>query len=112
MIPNPPYEIGPLQQVKHVLMGLTGLAKDALHIYVALFLFFGSMAMFRWPARDTRPLMLVAIAAFTGEIWDRIEAIMTQAPLTRWSHIHDIWNTILIPAAIFALARWTDVLRR
>ncbi len=111
-IPPMPYAASPLQHVKHILMHLTGLAKDALHIYVALLLFFGSIALFRWSPRDTRPLMVVAIAALVGECWDRIEAIVTQAPLTRWSHIHDIWNTLLVPAIIFAIARWTDILRR
>ena len=59
--------MSPLQTVKYWLIQHFDLAKDALHIYVALLLFFGSALLFRWPVRSWKPWAIVLAAALIGE---------------------------------------------
>lgn len=104
--------MSPLQQAKLWLVGNLHLAKDALHIYVALFVFLGSAALFRWPLRSWKPLALVAVAAIGGEAWDMIDRVrggIGQDPAGNWK---DVWNTMFWPTALWLLARYTVVLRR
>ena len=101
-----------LQTVKLWLVTHLGLAKDALHVYVALILFFGSIALFRWRASDWRPVLLVAIAALLGEAWDIRDRAAGGIAQNYGGNWHDVWNTCAWPLAIFAMARWTSLLRR
>lgn len=101
--------VSPLQDAKLWLMGLTGLAKDALHIYVALFLFFGSALMFKWPLTSWRPWLVVLAAALCGEAWDIADFRLTGVPLDLAGNVHDIWNTLFWPSLILALARTTTL---
>lgn len=100
------------QSAKLVLMDATGLAKDALHIYVGLTLFLLTAALLRRPLSDWRPLAAVFLAALAGEIWDLIDTLaIDRAP--RWrGNWKDIWNSLFWPVALFLLARYTAVLRR
>jgi hypothetical protein len=111
MIPHAPDTAIPLQQAKLWLMEHTFLARDALHIYVALILFFGTMLIFRWRLGDWRPWLVVLAAALTGEIWDIIDAIVYQQPIAWGGSWKDIWNTLFWPTAIQLLARHTRMFR-
>ncbi|MCW3848199.1 hypothetical protein OF829_13210 [Sphingomonas sp. LB-2] len=100
-----------LQQAKHWLIGAAGLEKDALHIYLALALLFGSVWLFRWPLRSWKPQALVFAVALIGEAWDLRDGMMTSVPLGQaipWS-VHDIWNTMFWPLAIMLMARFTTI---
>jgi len=89
-----------------------GLAKDALHIYVALILFFGSMLLFRWRVGDARPWLIVLAAALIGEAWD-IRDTLVYGHQVHWDgNWKDIWNTMFWPSAILLLGRFTGVFRR
>ena len=89
-----------------------GLAKDALHICVGLALFLLAAALLRWPLRDARLLVVVLLAAVAGEAWDLFDSWNAGARL-RWDRSwHDLWLTALWPFVLFALARWTRLLRR
>lgn len=99
-------------QAKLFLVEHLGLAKDTLHIYVALIIFFGACLAFGWKARDWRPLALVLLAAIVGEALDfRIQAASDAAP-NYAGHFKDFWNTMLAPTAIVLLARFTSVFGR
>jgi hypothetical protein len=88
-----------------------GMHKDALHVCVGLALFLIASALLRRPLRDWRPLAVVLVAALAGEAWDLIETWIAGQRL-RWGlSWHDIWLTMLWPALLFALARWTRLLR-
>lgn len=105
--------MSPLQSAKLWLMDLTGLSKDALHVYVGLSVFLGVASLFRLPLRDWRPLAAVFLAAVAGEIWDLLERLRPdQEPLWAASW-HDLWNTMFWPTMLFVLARFAPkVLRR
>ena len=100
-----------LQLAKHWLMDHVGLEKDALHIYFALFLLFGSVMLFRWSIRSWKPQALILAFALAGEAWDIRDGLMTRVPLvvSLPASIHDIWNTMFWPIAILLLVRFTDV---
>lgn len=107
----PPAVIKPgttlLQESKTWVVDHVGLEKDALHVYIALVLLFGSAWLFRWSLRSWKPAALVFAIAFAGELWDIRDGLMTSVPLEvslplSW---HDLWNTMFWPLAILVLAR-------
>lgn len=104
--------MSPLQSAKFWAVHQLGLSKDALHIYVALALFLGSAALFRWRLASWRPWLLVLAAALIGEAWDLYDSLVYDTPIRLRANWHDIWNTLFWPTMLLGLARWTKVLRR
>ncbi len=100
------------QDFKFWLIGQTGLAKDALHIYIGLLLFLGSAALFRWPLKSWKPWCVAALGALAGEAWDLRDSVVFKTPIVLSANFHDIWNTLFWPTALFLLARYTNILRR
>ena len=104
--------MGPFQSSKLWLQDSVGLGKDALHIYVGLIVLLAVAALLRVPLRDWRPIGAVFVVALAGEIWDVIEWTR-RGNAVRWeNNWHDLWNTMFWPLMLFALARWTRVLKR
>ncbi len=101
-----------LQSVKLWLVGHVGLAKDALHIYVALTLFLGAALLFGWRVSSWKPWLVVLAAALAGEAWDIRDSLAYRTPLDLWSNWHDIWNTLFWPTAIMLIARTTRLFGR
>lgn len=97
------------QQSKIFLIQTFGLAKDALHIYVGLFVFLAVIILFKLPMRDLKPILAVLLVALIGEAWDIYDTAVLGQPQLYGDNWHDIWNTLFWPTAIFALARWTAV---
>jgi hypothetical protein len=100
-----------LQTLKFWIVHHVGLDKDALHIYFALALLFGSVMLFRWSVRGWKPYALIFGIAVIGEIWDMHDGLLTRVPLvvSLPASLHDIWNTMFWPLAILLLARFTEV---
>ena len=101
-----------LQQVKLILIVDTGLAKDALHIYIGLFVVIGAALLFRWRLSSWKPWLTILAVAVGGEIWDIRDAIVTAAPVGFEANLHDVWNTMFWPTALMLLARFTPVFDR
>lgn len=101
--------MSPLQTVKHWLVSHLSLAKDALHVYVALIVFFGVALALKAPLRSWKPWATVLAVALAGEIWDLRDSVVTQSPIKLWANWHDIWNTMFWPSAIVLLARFTPL---
>jgi len=104
--------MSPLQSVKFWLGEHLDLAKDALHIYVALILFLGSAALFRWPIKSWKPLAVVAVAALAGETWDMIDRVRGHIPQDLWGNWKDVWNTLFWPTMMWLLASRTALFDR
>jgi cell shape-determining protein MreD len=101
-----------LQSGKLVLMEITNLGKDALHIYVGMGVMLLVAIAFKRSLSDWRPLAAVALASVAGEIWDVIDTL-THGGRPRWNaNWKDIWNTLFWPTVLFLLARFTRVLKR
>lgn len=97
--------MSPLQTVKFWMVGHMDLAKDALHVYVALAMFLGSATLFKWRLSDRRPWLIVLVVAIAGEIWDLRDSVVYGTPIHLWANWHDIWNTLFWPSVIVLLAR-------
>ncbi|RJF90655.1 hypothetical protein [Sphingomonas cavernae] len=104
--------MSPLQQAKLFIVMHFDLAKDALHIYVGLAVFFSVAAIFRVSLKDWRPLLAVLIVALAGELWDIVDTL-GEGRSPEWSaNWKDVWNTMFWPAAIMLIARHTRLLKR
>jgi hypothetical protein len=103
-----------LQQAKLWLIETVGLEKDALHVYLALILVFGSARLFRWPLTSWKPPALVFVVALIGEAWDIRDGLITSVPLVvSWPlSLHDMINTMFWPLAIMLMARFTRIFRQ
>jgi hypothetical protein len=94
-----------LQTVKLWLVQHVGLAKDALHVYVALTLYLGVIALFGWRADGWKALALVGVAAIGGEAWDIRDRLAAGIAQNYAGNLHDVWNTMFWPLAIALLVR-------
>lgn len=101
--------MSPLQTAKLWLVQHVHLGKDALHIYVALGLFFGSALLFGWRLRSWRPWLVVLTVALLGEAWDIRDRHLGHIPQNYDANFHDIWNTLFWPTVIILLARRTKL---
>ena len=102
----------PLQAVKLWLVQHVHLAKDALHIYVALTVMFAAALVFGWRLSSWRPWLLVAFVAIAGEVWDVRDSLTSGTPVVLSANLHDVWNTLFWPSVILLLARRTRVFGR
>ena len=94
---------------KIFLVDHTGLAKDALHIYVSLAVYLGSCLIFRWKTRQWQPWCLVLAVALAGEAWDLLGALERDGPLQWDASWKDLWNTMLVPTLLLLLSRTTTI---
>jgi hypothetical protein len=101
--------VSPLQSVKLSLVQNLGLAKDALHVHIALLVFFASALLFRWPLRSWKPWALTLLVAVAGEVWDLRDSNLYGTRVDLWGNWKDVWNAMLWPSAIQLLARFTGL---
>jgi hypothetical protein len=101
-----------LQQTKFVIVHNLGLARDALHIHVALIVFVGSCLLFKWKAGHWKPWIAVLVAALFGEAWDLRDSLVHHTRVDLRGDVHDIWNTMLVPTVLMLAARHTALFRR
>ena len=99
------------QQAKLHLVDWFGLAKDALHVHIGLFLMLAFCLLFRRKLGDWRALALVVAAALAGEAWDLADTARGGDALVWRASFKDVANTVLWPAILFAAAR-TGMLER
>ena len=100
------------QSTKIFLSEVTSLGKDALHIYVGLAVMLLVVVALKKPLSDWRPIAAVALASVAGEIWDVIDTF-SHGGTPRWhSDWRAVWHTMFWPMVLFALARFTKVLKR
>src|SRR5262245_49276632 len=92
--------MSPFQQAKFAIIEHVGLAKDALHIYVAVIVFLGSCLLFKWRASQWKPWLAVLAAALVGEIWDLRDSLVYDTPIKPWANWKDLWNTMLVPTVL------------
>ena len=104
--------MSPLQQTKLFLVEHLALAKDALHIYVALAVFLGACLVFRWKAAQWKPWLAVLAAALLGEAWDLRDSLVYDTPIALANNWKDVWNTMLVPTVLMLAARYTRVFGR
>lgn len=100
-----------VQSLKLDIMGFTGLAKDALHVYVGLGVWLLAAALFRRSITTLRPWLAVLVVACGIECFDAFDD-WVQLGHWRWrASIHDIVNTMFWPTVLALLARYTRLLK-
>jgi hypothetical protein len=99
------------QAAKLEVVSLFELSKDALHIYVGLLVFIAATVLLRRSLRSSLPILLVLVVACIAEAFDARDDISDLGYWRIGASMHDIVNTMFWPAILFALARYTKVLR-
>ena len=99
----------------------TGLAKDALHIYVGVGVYLLCLILLRplfknQGVRSFLALTIVIGIAFLGEYFDNRHIILPKGLLALsasdvMASIHDLMNTCLLPVVLYALTKWTSIFR-
>ncbi|HMT40025.1 MAG TPA: hypothetical protein PKC48_00610 [Sphingorhabdus sp.] len=94
------------QQFKVVMLGFTGLGKDALHIYAGMGLFLFVRLMWRWRGGWMLAWLAVLAMACTVEWIDMKAEGAADALQPDAAHWHDIWNTMFWPSVLLLVGRW------
>ena len=99
----------------------TGLAKDALHIYVGVGVYLLCLIVLRpiikkQGIRSFLALIVVIGIALLGEYFDNRHIIAPKGLLALsasdvMASIHDLMNTCLLPFVLYALNKWTSIFR-
>ena len=107
------------QNFKVGIMGITGLEKDALHIYFGISIYLFSLLLFRpifrkYSIRAFIALIIVTGFALLGEYLDNRSTISELGVLgisstQRSNSIHDLLNTCFWPYMLYALTKWTNI---
>nr|WP_298928235.1 hypothetical protein [uncultured Erythrobacter sp.] len=100
------------QSVKLFIAESVELANDALHIYVALFVFLGVCLIFRWKVSNLKPWLIVLVIAVLGEVLDIRDSLKNGFEIKPDYHWTDIWNTMLVPTVLLIAARYTSIFER
>lgn len=97
------------QELKTLIVDHVGLAKDALHVYVALIVFLVACRLFRWPVSSWKPWLVVLAVALLGEALDLRHSLIKGYTVRLDYHWTDLWNTMLVPTVLVLVARYTNV---
>ena len=99
-------ETSTAQAIKLAIVSVTGLSKDALHIYDSLAVLLTTAAVLRKRLRSIVPWLVVLAVAISGELIDMHDDIMSLG-YWRWgASLHDVLNTLFWPTVLLLLARF------
>lgn len=102
-------EVTSFQTIKLILLSITGLSRDALHIYTGLITLFGAALVLHKPLRSSIPWLVVIWMGIVVESIDMYDDIAFRG-YWRWNaSLHDFLNTLLWPTVIFLLAKYTVI---
>jgi hypothetical protein len=95
-----------LQNLKLYLIDLTGLGRDALHVYAGLAVFLFVRLLWRWRG-GWMIAWLAALALASSIEWLDMRA-EGQAGVRQPdpAHWHDVWNTMVWPTVLLLIGRW------
>ena len=97
-----------LQTLKIYLLDLTGLGKDALHIYAGLALFIAVRLAWRWRG-GWFVAWLAVLGLASGVEWlDMLAEGKIGAIQPDPAHWHDIWNSMVWPTVLLLVGRWLN----
>lgn len=100
-------EVTSFQTFKLIVLSITGLSRDALHIYTGLGTLLAAAIVLRRSPGHLVPWLLAVLVCTLGETIDMYDDIALRG-YWRWaSSLHDFLNTLLWPTVIFLLARYT-----
>jgi hypothetical protein len=99
------------QSMKHEIVHVASLSKDALHIYVGITVFLMGAAISSKGLRSWFPVIAVAVLAVIGEALDARDDLRKIGHWRYLSSLHDFLNTMFWPMALWLLARYSRVMK-
>lgn len=87
-------------QVKMMLVGITGLHMDALHVHAGVLLQLGAALVLRRSIASPLPWMAVLAVALLNEGYDLRAEIWPTRDEQYAAAIKDMWNTMLLPTLL------------
>ena len=96
-----------VQSVKLVILQLTGLSRDALHVYAGMFVLLLAAFVVRKCPRSFVPLLVVFSVAAGMEALDARDDLHVFGYWRVGANFHDIINTVFWPIVVFLLVRYT-----
>jgi len=94
------------QATKLLVVSSSGLAKDALHVYLGLALFLAVRLGWRWRFGWLLAWLAVLAMALGGEWLDLLGEELVGVLQPDRAHWHDIWNTMFWPTVLALVGRW------
>jgi hypothetical protein len=85
----------------------TGLNMDALHVHVGVLAMILAALVLRVRLSSPWPWLLLLAATLANEWWDLTYEIWPTREEQYGESVKDVWNTMLLPTVILALARWS-----
>ena len=101
-----------VDRLKELLVLLSGLTRDSLHIQIGLAAFFICAWVLRVPLSNWKPLALVFVLELINELLDIRRNLMLYSHVGWRDSLHDIVNTAFWPTLIFVMVRYGIVFRR
>ena len=105
-------DVTAVQSFKIFIIQLTGLSRDALHIYAGLATFILVAAITRKSPKSLVPWVSVLAIACGVEALDARDDLHSLGHWRVGASVHDLINTVFWPTVLFLLARQTQVLNR
>ena len=100
-------EISELQSAKLVVMSLTALSRDALHVHAGMLVFVLAAAILRKGLGSPWPWLVAMAVACGMEAMDAVDGILTYGHWRVRASVHDVLNTMLWPTALAIACRFT-----
>lgn len=94
-------------RLKTEIVAAIGLERDAMHIYVSVLIQFAVALFLRRGLAHWLPLLAVLIAACGNEFLDLQVETWPEPDEQLAESVRDIVNSMLMPALLFAVARWS-----
>src|SRR5215213_6123721 len=93
-------------EIKQATEQMSGLDMDSLHVHVGVMAQLAAALVLSRPVRSVIPWLLVLAAALANEVYDYRYEIWEDRSVQLDGGIRDIWNTMLLPTILLAVARF------
>lgn len=100
------------QDLKLRIIEITGLSRDAIHIYIGLLVFFSFVAVFRKGKIEPIAVVPVLFVAASMEIIDLYDNYLTMESMYWANSVHDLINTAFWPTIIVLLVKYKRAFRQ
>ena len=99
-------EIPSYPELKHLIVSIVVLAKDAIHIYIGFFCLLASVILLRRPLASYWTLLPGFIVSCAMEVLDIRYNYFLKGSANLAASLHDLVNTNFIPLLLVTLTRW------
>ena len=93
-------------QLKLEVVRATGLHMDALHVHIGVLAQILTALVLRVRLSSLAPWLLLLAAVGANEWFDLSYDVWPDRELQYGESVKDVWNTMLLPTLLMALARW------